>query len=166
MNPSASPRKWKPWKIGLLAVGGVVLAMFLGLFLFAGGVDFLRASHHLMVNGATAPGVRELSASLCRHAFVTDLDELYRLSRKVDPDRDPRRNPTVRLNVACFVDAESDAPRCNDVAKTYLRTVGTAAGRFNAVVRIGETRDGSSLGCSALFEPTGESVGDVPEILD
>ncbi len=134
--------------------------MLIGLPTFA--VD----SAKMMVKATNAPGVRELKGSLCAAAAVTDLDVLHHLGVEVTPNLGPRKTPEVRFNVACFVNDSAKMPTCDDVAKVYVHATGAQPAEINVVVRIGRARQTSRLQCSKLYSATGESLGDVPEILD
>jgi hypothetical protein len=151
--------------VGCLIVGGLGVLVVVGFFFLIGGPGFAQDSYRMMSNAATAPGVSDLTKSMCAQAAVTDLDELHRLGEKMKRVG-PRTTPDVRFNVACFVADGSKAPSCDDVAALYVHAAGVQPNRINVVVRIGQTRDSSHLRCSILYPAEGASLGDVPEVLD
>src|SRR6267143_3308043 len=116
-------------------------------------IDFAQASAQMMMRAAQAPGTSDLKKTLCRKALVLDLDEFHGLQKMLQAPQGPSH---AHVQVICDPGNANPVPACGDVARTWLKAVGTTRGDFEVVMRLGATKDH----CARLYSSTGEDIGE------
>lgn len=161
------PRKRRGCLVAAILAALVVAVPVIGLLVLVGPQVFAvtRATRRLVEHGKSAPGVKELEATLCAQAMVLDLDEVHARDLLSVPDAGPRRHPEVRHVVVCFVNRVPNAPTCEQVASSY-RATGKPVGQYNVVVRAGVMDSTAPPACSQLYAVNHGALGDVPPIAD
>ena len=165
--PLAPPPRKKGmsgWLIALLVVSGVVLVGMIGagvgIYLLATSnvgqptIKVIGEGSKLATKGVTAPGTTEIRALGCEQAVVVDSKDVTALvSDFVDGGFDAGID---FLLVSCQVQTKAAAPSCDDVAKTYIRAVGTASSTFIVSVQ----RDGEQNAlCESTYDASGALIG-------
>src|SRR6267143_5291590 len=117
-------------------------------------IGFARASAQMMMRAAQAPGTSDLKKTLCRDAaLVLDLDEFHELQKLLQAPQGPSH---AHVQVICDPGNASPVPACDDVARTWLKAVGSTRGDFEAVVKVGATK----IHCARVYSSTGEYIGE------
>lgn len=166
MPVAPPPRKkgMSGWLIALVVVASVVLVGMIGagvgVYLLATSdvgkttIKVIGEGSKLAAKGVTAPGTTEIRALGCEQAVVVDSKDVSAIVNDlVDGGFDAGLDFLV---VTCQVGAKAAAPSCDDVARTYVRAVGTASSPFMASVQ----RDGEQNAlCEATYDASGALIG-------
>jgi hypothetical protein len=130
--------------LALLIVGGLgtVIALVIGIFVWKAAKTITAAAEE----GLNAPGAAELRAAGCDAAVVMDM-------AKISPLFEAGAGATSEsLIVSCSVAAGKPAPKCDDLAKTYVKAVGGAHGNF---IVVAQPQGGGSPVCKKVYDPAG-----------
>src|SRR5512135_3586202 len=114
------PKKGRGCLIAALVSAGVglVIAIVVVVFVYKAA----KAVGEVAVEGMNAPGTAELRASGCDVAMVMDMSKI---SSMFDAGS-AAASSSGSIVVACNVNPGRTAPSCDDVAKTYVKAVGSA----------------------------------------
>lgn len=174
MNPPAHapqpqrppPKSGRGCLIALAIFGGVivlgVVGMVVGIVMFAKSADgkkiigIVGEGIEITQESLNAPGTSELRALGCEQAMVMDLEKFVTMASKYADAAVDGGTGKFRLMVTCQKRIGS-APSCADVASTYVKAVGTPAGRFAVTVQ----RSGGARQCSRLYDVDGTDLGEV-----
>ena len=142
--------------VGIISVVGA-LVVGIGIYLFATStvgktaIKVMQEGPKLAEKATNAPGTPELRALGCDVAIVLDTRDVGALvSDIIDAGFDSGMPDT--LMVACQVRDVSRAPKCDDVAATYIRAVGTASSQF--VVSVQRENDKHAI-CESTYDTSG-----------
>jgi hypothetical protein len=137
--------------LAALIVGGVglVLCLVVGIFVWRAA----KAITAVAQEGLNAPGAAELRAAGCDAAVVMDLSKI---SSVFDAGAS---GGTPGVVISCSVNAGRHAPACDDLAKTYVKAVGSARSSF--VVEV-QPQGASRPECKKVYGPTGTFLHDQP----
>ena len=117
-------------------------------------IEFARASAQMMRQAARAPGASDLKKTLCRDgALILDLDEFHGLQKMLQTSQGRSH---AHVQVICVPGNASPVPACGDVARTWLKAVGSRPGSFEVVVKT----EASKIHCARLYSSTGEDIGE------
>lgn len=154
------------WLIALGIVGGV---LFLGVVVVVVAVvAFVRsdvgqttikvvgASKHLLDKGTNAPGAANVRAMGCDQALVWTMADFQELMDAFDASAGAGAPPDDVM-VMCQVQAMHPAPKCDDVAATYVGAIGgSAAGKITVIV---QQQGNNHPICENRYDATGTYLG-------
>ncbi len=136
--------------LAALIVGGIglVVAVIAGVFIFKAA----KAITQVAEDGLNAAGSAELRAAGCDAAVVMDLSKI---SAMFDAGGGPGGTPGVV--VSCAVSPGKKAPTCDDLAKTYVKAVGSVSSEFILQV---QPQGAARPECKKVYSPKGVFLHD------
>lgn len=135
--------------IALLIVGGLgaLFALIIGIFAWRATKTLTAAA----TEGLNAPGTAELRAAGCDAAVVMDMAKISSLFEA------GVGNASESVIVSCSVSPGKTGPKCDDLAKTYTKAVGSPRGNFVVIV---QPQGGGNPTCKRAYGPTGALLRD------
>jgi hypothetical protein len=137
--------------LAALIVGGVciLIAAVVGIFVWKAAKVITAAAEE----GLNAPGTAELRAAGCDAAVIMDMSKISSL---FDAGTTSAGESVI---VSCSVVAGKTAPKCDDLAKTYVKAVGGSRGNF--LVQVTPQSGGAPM-CKKVYSSSGTFMHNAP----
>jgi hypothetical protein len=147
------PKKGKGCLIAALVTGGLLLVVGIVVVVFI--VIAAKKVTAIAAEGMNAPGTPALRAAGCDIPIVMDVGKMF------DSGASSGSSANATLIVSCSVNtAGKTPPTCDDVAKTYVKAVTKASGKFLAQVQV---QGKSKPECQKLYSDTGAYLGEAKQ---
>jgi hypothetical protein len=136
--------------LAALIVGGlaIVAGALVAFFIFRAAKAITQAAEE----GLNAPGSAELRAAGCDAAVILDMSKISSLF-----DAGATPGGTAGIVISCAVVAGHPSPTCDELAKTYVKTVGPTG--KNILVEV-EPKGGGQVQCKKVYGPNGTFLHD------
>jgi hypothetical protein len=144
------PKKMSGCLLAALIVGGLglVVCLVVGIFIWKAAKTLTKVAEE----GLSAPGSAELRAAGCDAAVVMDLSKISAIF-----DAGGAPGGAAGIVISCAVNPGRKAPACDDLARTYVKAVGTVGSSF--IVQV-QPEGGSKPACKKVYGPMGTFLHD------
>lgn len=162
-----SKKKWSTFAVVMAVLGGafllfVVVIAIVGYSFFSSKegkelAGIMGEAMKMSKKAQNAPGTKELRAKGCVQAMVMNLDDFAKMADTLDAAPPKDKDPGFGEMVICSVNPWATALPCDDIARTYVATVGPRPKPFFA---LSQQAGKSKPMCHVLYDAEGTRLRD------